>query len=253
VDYLVESILNPNKAVKEGYHAVKVTTTGGKVVQGVPIKEANGELTLRDAEDNEVKIPLNQIDAKVPTRSLMADGLADGLTQLELLDLVRFLSELGKVGPYGPSTARVVRRWQAVDGGNANTNRMRQARVTAVADPSESFVWLPAYSLTAGDLPVADLPKFVVWNNTAAQSVVRCQFDVTTPGKARLKVNDPTGLTAYLGPNPVELKTVTDLDFPTGVQNLTLIIDRSLRTKDLRIELDDVSGSPARVAIVGGK
>jgi hypothetical protein len=97
------------------------------------------------------------------------------------------------------------------------------------------------------------LQKFVVWNNTAAQSVVRCQFDVTTPGKARLKLNDPTGLTAYLGQTPVELKTVTDVDFPTGVQTLTLIIDRSLRTKDLRIELDDVPGSPARVAIVNGK
>ncbi len=80
IDYLVDSILNPNKAVKEGYHAVKVTTSGGKVIQGVPVREANGELILRDAEDKEVKIPLNQIDEKVPTRSLMADGLADPLT-----------------------------------------------------------------------------------------------------------------------------------------------------------------------------
>jgi hypothetical protein len=97
------------------------------------------------------------------------------------------------------------------------------------------------------------LPRFVVWNNTAAQSVVRCQFDVTTPGKARLKLNDATGLTGFLGPTPVELKPTTDLNFPAGVQTLTLILDRSIRTKDLWIELDDVPGSPARVAIISGK
>jgi putative heme-binding domain-containing protein len=253
VDYLVESILNPNKAVKEGYNAVKVTTKAGAVIQGVPVKEANGELTLRDSEDKEVKVRLDQIDEKVPTRSLMADGLADPLTRQELIDLVRFLSELGKVGPYGPSTARVVRRWQAVDGGNGNTNKMRQARITAVADPAVEFLWLPAYSLTSGDLPLSELPKFTVWNNTAAQSVVRCQFDVTTPGKVRLKLTDATGLTGFVGPNPVELKTVTDLDLAAGVQTLTLIVDRSERTKDLRIELDDVPGSPAQTAVVGGK
>jgi putative heme-binding domain-containing protein len=253
VDYLVDSILNPNKAIKEGYHAVKITTKAGVVIQGVPVKEANGELILRDAEDKEVKVPIAQIDEKVPARSLMPDGLADPLTRQELRDLVRFLSELGKVGPYGPSTARVVRRWQAVDAGNANTNKMRQARITAVADPAIEFLWLPTYSLTSGTLPLADLPQFVVWNNTAAQSVVRCQFDATTAGKARLKLNDPAGITAFLGPNPVELKSSTDLDFPTGMQTLTLIVDRSVRTVDLRLELDDVPGSPARVAVVGGK
>ncbi|HEY2785051.1 MAG TPA: PVC-type heme-binding CxxCH protein [Fimbriiglobus sp.] len=253
IDYLVESLLNPNKAVKEGYHAVKVTTLGGKVVQGVPVKEANGELTLRDSEDKEVVIPVNQIDEKVPTRSLMADGLADPLTKQELLDLVRFLSELGKVGPYGPSTSRLVRRWQTVDGGNANTNKMRQARIAAVADPGQSFLWLPAYSTAGGNLPLADLPKFTVWNNTAAQSVVRCQLDVTTAGKVRLKFNDATGLAVYLGSAPVEAKSEIDLNVPTGMQTVTLIVDRSLRKQDLRIELDDVAGSPARATIVGGK
>src|SRR6202007_2487663 len=111
------------------------------------------ELTLRDAEDKEVKVRLDQVDEKVPTRSLMADGLADPLTKQELIDLVRCLSELGTVGPYGPSTARVVRRWQAVDSGNGNTNKMRQVRITAVADPAVGFLWLPADSLTAGGPP----------------------------------------------------------------------------------------------------
>ncbi len=130
---------------------------------------------------------------------------------------------------------------------------MRRTRATAVTEPDESFLWLPAYSTTAGDLPLADLPKITVWNNTAAQSVVRCQLDVTTAGKVRLKLNEVAGLAVYLGPTPVEAKTSIDLDLPVGVQTVTLIIDRSVRTKDVRIELDDVPGSTVRAAIVGGK
>ena len=42
----------------------------------------------------------------------MPDGLVDSLTRQEFVDLVRFLSELGKVGPYAPNPARLVRRWQ---------------------------------------------------------------------------------------------------------------------------------------------
>ena len=45
----------------------------------------------------------------------MPEGLADPLTRGELVDLVRFLSELGKVGPYSVSKARLVRRWQALE------------------------------------------------------------------------------------------------------------------------------------------
>ena len=43
------------------------------------------------------------------------------------------------------------------------------------------------------------------------------------------------------------------LDLKTGVQTVTVLIDRSKRTEDVRIELEDVPKSPARVAVVGGK
>ncbi|HSQ55022.1 MAG TPA: hypothetical protein VLM40_04680, partial [Gemmata sp.] len=103
------------------------------------------------------------------------------------------------------------------------------------------------------DLPVESLPKFTVWNDTAAQSVVRFQLDVTTAGKEKLAINSVAGLSLYVGTTPVEPKTDTVLDLKTGVQTVTILIDRSKRTENLRIELEDVVGSPARVAVVGGK
>ncbi|MCE9565897.1 MAG: c-type cytochrome [Planctomycetes bacterium] len=252
-DYLVESLLIPNKAIKEGYNAIRVVTLDDKVYLGIKVREVNGLLVIRTPEDKEITIPVKDIAERGETKSIMPEGLTDTLTKQEFADLVRFLSELGKLGPYAPSKARVVRRWQVIDPTTENLNTFRRTRVSAAAEVDNTFVWSPVYSLVSGDLPLAALPKFTVWNDTAAQTVLRFNLDVTTAGAAKLKVNSVTGLSLFIGASPLEPKTETLLDLKTGVQTVTVMIDRSKRTDDLRIELDDVAGSPVRVAIVGGK
>ena len=254
-DYLVDSLLLPHKAIKEGFDVTRVVTVEDTVVQGIKVREGNGVLVLRSAEDKEITLPLKDIaDRTKSTKSLMPEGLTDQLTKQEFSDLVRFLSELGKVGgQYAPSKARVIRRWQVIDPTNANLNAFRRARVSAAAEADASFTWSPAYSQVSGTLPLADLPKFTVWNDTAPQSVVRFQLDVTTAGAAKLKFNSVAGLTVYVGNAPIEPKAETLLDLKAGVQTVTILIDRSKRTDDLRVELEDVEKSPARVAVVGGK
>src|SRR5213078_3710063 len=148
---------------------------------------------------------------------------------------------------------RVVRRWQVIDPTPANLNLFRVTRVSAAAEPTNPFTWSPTYSKVSGDLPLAELPKFSVWANTADLTVLRFQLDVTTAGAAKLKFNSVAGLSFYVGANPVEPKIETVLDLKTGVQTVTVLIDRSKRTEDVRIELDDVANSPARVSVVGGK
>jgi putative heme-binding domain-containing protein len=253
VDYLIESLLIPNKAVKEGSHAIRVVTADDKVYLGIKVREADGLLVLRTPEDKEVTIPTKDVVERGETRSLMPDGLTDPLTRQEFVDLVRFLSELGKVGPYAPGKARVVRRWQIIEPTPANMNLARTTRLAAAAEPDNQFGWSASYSRVSGDLPLVDLPKLVVWNDTAPVSVVRFQLDATTPGTAKLRFSSTAGLTLYLGATPVEVKPETVLDLKPGVQTLTLVIDRSKRTDDVRVELDDVPGSPARVTVVGGK
>lgn len=253
-DYIVESLLIPNKAVKEGFHAMRVVTVEDKVHLGIKVREANGVLVLRTPEDKEVTIPVKDIAERGEAKSLMPEGLTDTLTKQEFADLVRFLSELGKVGtPYAPSKARVVRRWQVIEPTNENLNLFRRTRVSAAAEPDNPFAWSPAYSLVSGDLPLATLPKWSVWANTAEQTVLRFNLDVTTAGAAKLKINSVAGMSLYVGATPVEPKAETVLDLKTGVQTVTVMIDRSRRTEDVRIELDDVANSPARVAVVGGK
>src|SRR5262249_10481622 len=146
--------------IKEGYHSLVVATKDGKVHTGIKVREANGELVLRNAEDQEIAIPKNSIDEQTNGGSLMPEGLADPLTRTELVDLVRFLSELGKVGPYSVSKARIVRRWQVLEPTPEAYTLLARTSFASAAGNDPTLHWLPAYSNVAGTLPLDSLPHF---------------------------------------------------------------------------------------------
>jgi putative heme-binding domain-containing protein len=257
VDYLVESLLEPNKAIKENYHAVLVTTESGKLYTGIKVRQTKSEFVLRTAEDREVAIPLKDIEEQAPGRSLMPDGLTDTLTRGELLDLVRFLSELGKVGPYSVGRERVVRRWQILDPTPEGQRLLRRRSPLDLMSSNPSLRWEPVYSTVTGLLPRDDIPNLEVSSTTGKETrkvgLVRCQLDVATAGKVRLRLNSATGLQLLAGPKPVEVQAMTELDLPVGVHTLTFLVDTRERREGLRCELEDPTGSGAKARIVGGK
>jgi putative heme-binding domain-containing protein len=254
VDYLIDSLLQSNKAVKENYHSLLITTTKGQQYSGIKVRETDTELVLRDAEDREVAIPIKDIDERSPGGSLMPDGLTDTLTRGELLDLVRFLSELGKVGPFAIGPQRVVRRWQALE-------PTREARrflhlgggLSTPAKDERGLQWNPVYSTVAGELPLADAPSFSLGKDKHPVSLIRCQVDVTTPGPFLVRLNDTNGLKLWIDQNPVGVKGALEVNLPVGMHTLTFIVDREERREGLRCEVQDKRGSPARVRVVAGK
>ena len=131
---------------------------------------------------------LVNVDETKPGPSLMPDGLTDPLTRGELVDLVRFLSELGKVGPYSVSKARLVRRWQVLTPTPAAKELVRRNGLGAAASDDPSLIWEPAYTTVAAVLPVTALARLDPRKQELV-AVVRCQLDVTTAGKVRLKLN----------------------------------------------------------------
>ena len=194
VDYLVDSLVEPNKAVKEGYHGTVIATVDGRVVTGIVVGQTDGALVLRDAEDREISLPLASIDERKDAGSLMPAGLVDGLPRRDLVDLVRFLSELGKLGPYAVDPqARVARRWQVATG-LADPNRSPNVDLaTAIPLSVDATVvapvtaWAPAYSTVAGTLPGTDLPAI-----NAAEgrfTLVRTGIEATTPGPVRVAIS----------------------------------------------------------------
>ncbi|MFQ3652453.1 MAG: PVC-type heme-binding CxxCH protein, partial [Gemmataceae bacterium] len=75
VDYLVESLLLPSKAIKEGYHSVLVTTKRGEQFSGIKICETKEAITLRTDQDKEVMIAMRRVEEIQPSKvSLMPDA-----------------------------------------------------------------------------------------------------------------------------------------------------------------------------------
>jgi putative heme-binding domain-containing protein len=256
VDYLIDSLLQPNKAIKENYHSLLVTTKKGQQYSGVKVRETKTELILRDAEDREVAIPLKDIDERSPGGSLMPEGLIDTLTRSELIDLVRFLSELGKVGPYAIGPQRVVRRWQALEPTREAWSFLHVGGALATPAKNEpGLQWGPIYSTVAGELPLADAYSYALGQGKHAVSLIRCQIDVTTAGPFIVRFNSTRGSKMWIDqdPVPVSLKETMEMNLPVGTHTLTFVVDREGRREGLRCEVEDKPGSPAKVRVVAGK
>lgn len=251
MDYLVESLLVPDKAIKEGFHSVVVRTDDGRILTGVKVRENDTELVLRDAEDREIVIPAESIEARKQAGSLMPAGLTDPLSEAELADLVRFLSELGK-GPYAVGRERVVRTWQVLDAGEPAAAALARGWAEA-AVRDENLRWSSAYTTVAGTLPTEALPANRI-PERAPVTLARFRVEVTTPGKVRLKVADPAGVTVWLdGKEIAPSAEAVTLDLATGVRTITLGLFGNRTRQPLRAELEDEPGSAARVQILHGK
>ena len=95
-DYLLESIVNPNAKIAEGYQSVIVSTADGKSLSGVLKSRTAKELTLVTPENKVIVIPAEDIDGEKPDKSAMPEDLHKKLTRRELRDLVEFLATLKK-------------------------------------------------------------------------------------------------------------------------------------------------------------
>jgi hypothetical protein len=240
--------LQPNKAVKEGYHSIVVATDDGRVLTGIVLVRDDRTLTLRDADGKPVTVATGSIEAEKPGESLMPAGLTDSLTRGEFLDLVRFLSELGKSGPYAVSPRRFVRAWQTLPGTHAVSRAI--AEVGPAADSSDpALVWTPVYSTVAGTLPLSDVPEVPMPGSATGRQYARFALDVSAPGKVRLALADPSGLTLWLDGRRVEPAESLDLDLEGGRHVVTIAVDPSRRPEKtpLGVEIVDVPGSAAKV------
>src|SRR5207253_884503 len=114
VDYVVNSILNPSLAVKEQFVTRIFETTDGKVLTGIVIDRDESRVRFRDAQGKTIVLAAGDIEFEAEGKSMMPNGLTKFLTHSELLDLIRFISELGKPGPYAVQTVPTIQRWRVL-------------------------------------------------------------------------------------------------------------------------------------------
>jgi putative heme-binding domain-containing protein len=90
---LLEQVVEPSKAIAEGFTGYTVQTADGDVVSGLLVKRDDREVVIKDATARLIRMAA--ADAKVVrpmTTSIMPEGLMDNLEPQQAADLVAFLA-----------------------------------------------------------------------------------------------------------------------------------------------------------------
>lgn len=93
-EYLLESVLLPNKQIAQGFESLIVTLKGGMAYAGVLKKENEKELVLNSPEDGLITVLKAEITSRNRGVSPMPEGMASILSKQDLRNLVEFLAGL---------------------------------------------------------------------------------------------------------------------------------------------------------------
>jgi quinoprotein glucose dehydrogenase len=93
-EYLLESIVLPNKQIAPGFESVLVTLKSDESYAGVVKSETDSELVLNSTETGVLKLKKSEIKSRRASLSPMPDGLGQILTKSDLRNLVEFLASL---------------------------------------------------------------------------------------------------------------------------------------------------------------
>jgi putative membrane-bound dehydrogenase-like protein len=96
-DELLRSILSPSAAIGYNYVTLVVALGDGQVITGLPVEDTPQRLVLKTADGRRLTIRPSDIDERATSEvSLMPEGLAQSLTEQELVDLLAYLNTLRK-------------------------------------------------------------------------------------------------------------------------------------------------------------
>ena len=252
LDYIVESLFDPNAKIKEGYHSVIIATDEGKLITGIEVQSDDIETVIRTADNKLIRIPDDQIEGKKNGKSAMPTGVIDGLSKQEQLDLISFLGNLGKPGAFDASRTDVARRFEAFSG----NHRIEQLGVADVIDGSRVKGWKRVDTMVNGDLTRDSLKTVAVQSvfTSLVNLYVRVQLNISTERTAVLDVLGPKKIAAWIDGKAVEVdslsSTKSSSDLKTnriqhalqpGVHTLLIRFDANAIPKAIRVESKDVS------------
>ncbi len=93
-EYLLESIILPNRAIASGFESLIVTMKDGAAYAGILRSETGTELVVNSPEDGLLKLKKADITAREKGLSAMPEEMTKILTRQELRNLVEYLATL---------------------------------------------------------------------------------------------------------------------------------------------------------------
>ncbi len=98
-EFLLTSILDPNRAVDSNYFSYTVVTTQGKVLTGLVSAETASSVTLRQQDDKTVVVLRDEIDEMRSNGiSLMPVGVEENVSVQQMADLISFIKNWRYLG-----------------------------------------------------------------------------------------------------------------------------------------------------------
>ncbi|HZQ47993.1 MAG TPA: hypothetical protein VFC07_13325, partial [Verrucomicrobiae bacterium] len=236
VDYLIESVFYPNRKIKEGYHSILIETKDGEELSGILVRENSEQLILRNATGAEVSVPKNNIKTRTLGNSLMPSGLVDSLTSAQQLDLFRFLSELGKPGPFDASKGNVARSWklfpQTVDIAQFGDDGILKIKLS-------DHQWLTAFSLVDGRLVKGELSGALksVKGRFPLSVFAAAQLQIAANGTVHLQLTGAANSPVWIDGKPANPDLKTELS--AGLHTIIIKLDSQKLPESLRLESSD--------------
>ncbi len=252
-DYIINSILVPDQSIKEQYHTLIVQTSEGQVFQGILTDKDDRRVVLKDSTGALRTIPVDSIEDQKAGGSLMPKGLANLMTHAEFIDLVRFLSELGRPGPYAIRTTPSIQRWRVLKAVPPDLVKVVPdeddlRRCVLDAPPDR---WAIAYARVSGALPLAEAGAA----SGSKVLYVQGEIDVTAAGTVLIRPVYPDAIQLWIDEVPAPIGT---REFTTSVASgrhpITVRVNTADRSHpELTISIEKPAGSTAEFTVVGGK
>lgn len=235
-DYILESLIDPSAKLKEGYTTVTVLTIDSEVINGIVIGNTEDAIRLRLADGKEQEIAIEDIEQQRPGRSLMPEGALDALTEQELVDLVAFLSALGRSPEFTVSTEPLVRSFQTLNYTDEANRRLNRTSTDTAASDDPAMTWRALTAKVDGTLPVEQLDRFQQHRETPPTSFVKFAIELPGPGAAGIELPSE-GIEAWVDGKPMPVWNLKSAPLSKGPHSVVIAIDRTKVTKPLAVRL----------------
>ncbi len=252
IDYLINALLLPSQAIKEAYKTRLIVDADGLQHVGIVVDEDDDRVILRDAQGKEKTIAVDDIEFEKEGDSLMPTGLTKFLTHDELVDLLRFLSALGKDPDYTMSATPTVYRWRIYQNppSKITGEKFSEESVRNYLFEYAPQRWRPIYSLASGQLPI-DEAKRISKNKIV---FVYAEIEVNVPGNLKLGIKSDKGMILWLDNKRVDSKNWGNVAVTQGKHRLLLRINTDqYQSNRLRLTLEKGKSPAAEYSIVVGE
>jgi putative heme-binding domain-containing protein len=235
LDYLVDSILLPSQQIKEAFITRRVLTSTGQVVTGIRVDGNEKRVILRDAEGKEITIATEDIESESDGPSLMPEGLHNLLTERELVDLIKFLSVLGKPGEYGLSHRPLARSYHVLMDAAIQESlaKAEEGKMEQMLSGIPSAAWQPRFGMTDGRW----LKEEAVANNRLPL-VLRTEVKLSVPGELAVRVSPVEDVQVVIGGQSVTARGEERISVNPGVHSVYLIYEKPPKWNALTVEVE---------------